>query len=76
MEEDEIGIFSKAPDWKPLFLLNIKIKRNPGCPNKEYSSIFEKIHHNIRIPEITISTLINDYENIIAYSDKSKQSKV
>ena len=34
MEGDEGGMFSKAPDWKPLFLLKIKIKQNPGCPNK------------------------------------------
>ena len=26
MQEDEGGIFSKATDWKPLFLLKIKIK--------------------------------------------------
>ena len=32
---DEGGIFSKASHWKTLFLLNMKIKQNPGCPNKE-----------------------------------------
>ena len=35
MKGDEGGIFSKAADWKTLFLLNIKIKQNPGCPNTE-----------------------------------------
>ena len=35
MKRDEGGIFSKAPDWKTLFLLKMKIKQNPGCPNKE-----------------------------------------
>ena len=48
VEGDEGGIFSKAPDSKPLFLLKIKIKQNPGCPNKEFDEIFEHIHQNVR----------------------------
>ena len=34
------SIFSKVPDRKPLFLLNIKIKQNPRCPNKQYNVVF------------------------------------
>ena len=48
MQGDVGNIFSKAPDWKPLFLLRIKIKQNPGCPNKEYNAVFEHIHQSIR----------------------------
>ena len=48
MEVDEFGIFSKAPDWKPLLLLTIKIKQKPGWPNREYNAIFEHSHQNIR----------------------------
>ena len=48
MEGDEGGMFSKAPDWKPLFSLKIKIKQNLGCPNKWYNAIFKHIHENIR----------------------------
>ena len=48
MEGDEGGMFSKSPDWKPLFLLKTKIKQNPGCPNKEYNAIFKHIHENSR----------------------------
>ena len=47
MEGDERGIFSKAPDWKLLFLLKIKIKQNTVCTNKEYNVIFTHIHQNI-----------------------------
>ena len=31
-----------------MFLLNIKIKQNLGCPSKEYNAIFKHIHQNIR----------------------------
>ena len=34
MEGNEGGILSQDPDWKP-FLLKIKMKQSPGCPNKE-----------------------------------------
>ena len=40
MKGDEGGIFSNFPDRKPLFLLKIKVKQNPGCPNKEYNIVF------------------------------------
>ena len=46
MRRDERGIFSKAPDWKPLFLLKIKIKQESGYPNKEYA-ILKHINQNI-----------------------------
>ena len=49
MEGNEVGIFVKAPDWMPLFLLKIKIKQNPGYPNKEYNVIFKHIHQNNRV---------------------------
>ena len=39
MEGDEVGIFSKAPDCKLLFLLKIKTNQNPGCRNKEYCNL-------------------------------------
>ena len=35
MKGDEGGIFSKAPDWKTLFLLKMNIKQNTCCPNKD-----------------------------------------
>ena len=44
MEGTERGIFSKASDWKSLFLPKIKIKQNSGCPNKEYNGILKHIH--------------------------------
>ena len=31
-----------------LFLFEIKIQQNPGCPNKEYNAIFKHIHQNIK----------------------------
>ena len=34
MEGDEGGIFSKGPGKKYLFFLKMKIKPNPGFPNK------------------------------------------
>ena len=60
---------------EPLFLLKIKIKQKPDCLNKEYNAIFEHIHLNIRAyPRSKKYTLINNYENIIAYSEESEQS--
>ena len=53
-----------------FFLLKIEIKQNPGCPNKEYNSIFEHINHITRAyprSKKKKSALIDDYENIIAY---------
>ena len=48
MEGDEGGILSKLSNEKPLFLLKVKIKQNPGSPNKEYNTIFKRIHPIIR----------------------------
>ena len=48
MKGDEGGYFSKFPDGKPLFLFKIKIKQNPGCPNKEYYVDFKHLHQNVR----------------------------
>ena len=47
MEGDEGGIFSKPPDWKPLFLLKVIIEQNPRYPNKGYNVIFIQIHQTI-----------------------------
>ena len=49
MEGDEGDVFSKAPDWKPLFSLKIKMKQNPGCSNKEYNVIVKYFHQNTRV---------------------------
>ena len=37
MQGDEGGIFSKTPDQKSFFFFcfNIKLKQNPGCPDKK-----------------------------------------
>ena len=43
MKGDEGGIFSKAPDWKTLFLLKIKIKQNSGCPKKEWKCCLQTL---------------------------------
>ena len=73
MEGDEVGISSKIPNWKLLFLLRTKIKRNADCPNKD---IFKHIHQNIRAhPKSKKSALINDCGNTVAYSEQSKQSE-
>lgn len=40
-KETKEAFSCKAPDWKPLCLLKIKIKQDLGCPNKEYNVIFE-----------------------------------
>ena len=44
MEEDG-GIFSKALDWKPLFLLKVKIEQKLRCLNKEYNASFKHNGH-------------------------------
>ena len=48
MERDKGEIFTRATDCKPLFLLKIKVKQNLDCPNKEYNSFFEHLHHILR----------------------------
>ena len=62
-------VFSKAPNWKPLFLLKIKIKQNSDCSNKEHNAIFKHIHQSIRayFRSKKKSGLINGWENIFAY---------
>ena len=75
MEGDEVGIFSKAPDWKPLFLLKIKIKQNAGCPNKD---IFKHIHQNIRAYPISKKSaliLINGLWKYVVYSELSEKTE-
>ena len=58
-----------------MFLLKIKIKQNPGCPNKGYNAILKHIPQNIRAYTRSKKTeLINDWENI-AYWEKSEKSK-
>ena len=42
------SISSKVPDRKSLFLVDIKIKQNPGCPNKQYNVVFKHFRQNIR----------------------------
>ena len=43
----------------------------------EYNAIFEHIHQNVRAyPRSTKTALINDHENIVAYSKESEQSEV
>ena len=49
MKRDGCGISSKPPDWKPLFLLTINIKHNPGCPNEEHDEVFKHFHKNIMV---------------------------
>ena len=68
MKGDEGSIFSKAPDRKPLFLLN------PGCPNKEYNVVFKHFHQNIRVYPRSKKkhALTNDWENI-AYWEECEQ---
>ena len=73
MEGYEGGIFSKAPGWKPLFLLRIKLKENAGFPNKEYNAIFKHIHQNIRayLRCKEKSALVNNWEKILFYTIKN-----
>ena len=75
MEGDEGDIFNKVPDSKPLFLLKIKIKYDPGYPDQEYYAIFEHTDQNIRsLPEVKKSVLANGYENIIKQKNPNKAS--
>ena len=48
MEGDEVGIFSKAAEWKSLFLLKIEIKHNQRFPNNNFNAIFERVHPIIK----------------------------
>ena len=42
------SIFRKAPDRKPLFLLKIKIKQNPGCSNNQHNVVLKHFRQNTR----------------------------
>ena len=77
MEMDEEGLFSEASEWKSLFLLKIKIKRNPSYPSKKYNAVFKPIHQNIRVYPRSKkkSALINDWKNIIVNWVKSEQDQ-
>ena len=85
MEGDEGGIFSKASDWKSLFLLKIKIKQNTSFPNKVYNAIFKKKKKKKKKKkiktlgpntEVKRFAFINDWENIITNWEESEQSEV
>ena len=50
----------------------MKVRQNPGCQGKECNAIFEHIYQNIRAYARSKKiALINDYENIIIYSEES-----
>ena len=69
MEGDEIGIFSKIPDWELCFFLRQKLNKTQAAQtgNKmQSSSIFIRISGPI--PRAKKSALINNYEDIVAYS--------
>ena len=68
MEGDEGGTFSKAADWKPLFLLN-KIKNKTQAAQIRYIMHSSSIHSNplwVENGEETTSKYI--HQNIRAYS--------
>ena len=75
MEGDKGGIFIEAPDWKSLFLLKIKIKQNPGCPNKEYNIIFELFYQNIRVYPRIKKNLHWSIIGKILHTEESEQSE-
>ena len=76
MEGNEVGILSKAPDWQPLFLLKIKIETQAAQARNIMQSSSTFIRTSGSILKVKKSPLINDYENIIAYSEESEQSEV
>ena len=45
---DQPNSSSKAPHWKPLFLIKIKVKQNLGCQNEEYNPIFKHSYEDVR----------------------------
>ena len=47
-KEMKLAFSVKFQTEKTFALLKIKIRQNPGCPNKEYNAIFDHIHQNIR----------------------------
>ena len=82
IEGDKGCIFSIASEWKPLFLLKISFKRNPGCPVRNIMQSSNKsigmsrpIAVKENICEQKISVLINDWENIFLYWEESEQGE-
>ena len=73
-DEGKAQKLSKAPDWQPLFLLKIKIKKNSGCPIMRSSRTFIRLSGPIS--ELQKCALINVYENTIAYWEESEKSEV
>ena len=66
MKGDKGGIFSKAADWKTLFVLKMKIQ---AAKRKNKNVVFKHFHQNIR-PIWT-----NDWDNIV-YCEESDQREV
>ena len=75
MEENEGGIFSEAPNPKFLFLVKIKIKQNQ---TSQIRNTMPSLCPFIKIPGLILEVkniwIINDWENIFAYWEESKQS--
>ena len=65
MKGDEGSFFSKAPDWKPLFLPKIKFKQNQAAQIRNtmlYSSIIIRISGPMPKPKCRrISTVCSRY---------------
>ena len=75
IEGDEVGIFSKVSIFVFAQGMNWTKSRQPkqGIYIMESSSTFIRIYGPI--PKVK-TALINDYENIVAYSEQSQQSEV
>ena len=74
MKGNEVDTFSKAPDWISLLLVRWKLNKIQGAQTKnltQSSSTFIRILRPIT--EVKKNPLINEYENIIAYSEESEQ---
>ena len=71
-----VDIFSKAPGWKPLFLLKVKSKTQNAKTRNTIQSSSTFIRISGPILEVRKFALKKGYENIIAYSEESKQSEV
>ena len=72
MKENEVGIFNKAPDWKPLLLIKIKIKTQAAQTRNIIQSSSTFIRISGPILEVEKFALIRDYQNIIAFSEESQ----
>ena len=75
MKGNEVGIFTKAPGWILLFLLMVKLKQNPGYPNKEYYTIFKHIYQNIRACPRSKKTFIDINLQYYIKEKKKKRNK-